>query len=151
VEFHRPGEVTRGAIASLVTSMGRMAAHTGQVITYAEMLECPHEFAPDADKFTDQSPAPVLADANGAYPQPWPGVKNDREYLFLQSKIWQLGAEGIQARGACHLRVAAEPEPGKSRVHCSRSNPSSDSDWFTGASRGLRWATWRLPNRLHEQ
>jgi hypothetical protein len=32
------------------------------------------------DKFTDQSPAPVLADAKGAYPQPEPGVKKDREY-----------------------------------------------------------------------
>lgn len=73
-------EAKRGAIASLVTSMGRMAAHTGQVVTYDEMLECPHEFAPDADKFTDQSPAPVLADAKGVYPQPEPGVKKDREY-----------------------------------------------------------------------
>jgi hypothetical protein len=57
-----------------------MAAHTGQVVTYDEMLECPHEFAPGVDKFTDQSPAPVLADAKGAYPQPEPGVKKDREY-----------------------------------------------------------------------
>ena len=30
-------EARRGAIASLVTSMGRMAAHTGQVITYDEV------------------------------------------------------------------------------------------------------------------
>jgi predicted dehydrogenase len=73
-------DAKRGAIASLVTSMGRMAAHTGQVVTYDEMLECPHEFAPDVDKFTDQSPAPVLADAKGVYPQPEPGVKKDREY-----------------------------------------------------------------------
>ncbi len=73
-------EAKRGAIASLVTSMGRMAAHTGQVITYDEMLECPHEFAPDVDTFTEQSPAPVRADAKGAYPQPEPGVKKNREY-----------------------------------------------------------------------
>ena len=38
-------EVERGAIASMVTSMGRMAAHTGQVITYDQMLNCDHEFA----------------------------------------------------------------------------------------------------------
>ena len=43
-------EVERGAEASLVTSMGRMAAHTGQVITYDEMLNCEHEFAPDVDQ-----------------------------------------------------------------------------------------------------
>jgi hypothetical protein len=57
-----------------------MAALTGQVITYEEMLECPREFAPDADKLTDQSLAPLLADAKGAYLQPEPGVKKQREY-----------------------------------------------------------------------
>ena len=45
-------EVKRGVEASLVTSMGRMAAHTGQVVTFDEMLNCEHEFAPDVDKLT---------------------------------------------------------------------------------------------------
>ena len=36
----------RGAEASLVTAMGRMAAHTGQVITRDQMLNSDHEFAP---------------------------------------------------------------------------------------------------------
>ena len=45
-------EAKRGVEASLVTSMGRMAAHTGQDITYDEMLNCEHEFAPDVDKLT---------------------------------------------------------------------------------------------------
>ena len=52
-------EAKRGAEASLVTSMGRMAAHTGQVITYDEMLNCEHEFAPDLDKLTDDVPRPA--------------------------------------------------------------------------------------------
>jgi predicted dehydrogenase len=73
-------EAKRGAIASLVTSMGRMAAHTGQVVTYDEMLNCPHEFAPDVDKFTMDSPAPLLAGADGKYPVPEPGQKKNREY-----------------------------------------------------------------------
>jgi predicted dehydrogenase len=73
-------EVKRGAIASLVTSMGRMAAHTGQVITYDDMLNCQHEFAPDVDKMTMDSPAPLQLAANGRYPVPEPGVKTDREY-----------------------------------------------------------------------
>jgi predicted dehydrogenase len=73
-------EVKRGAIASLVTSMGRMAAHTGQVITYDDMLDCTHEFAPDVDKLTMDSPAPLQLAANGKYPVPEPGVKTDREY-----------------------------------------------------------------------
>jgi len=73
-------EVERGAIASMVTSMGRMAAHTGQVITYDQMLNCPHEFAPDADKFTMDSPAPLKSNDKGEYPVPQPGILKDREY-----------------------------------------------------------------------
>ncbi len=73
-------EVERGAIASMVTSMGRMAAHTGQVITYEQMLNCPHEFAPDVDKLTMDSPAPLQADKDGRYPIPQPGILKDREY-----------------------------------------------------------------------
>ena len=49
-------EVKRGAEASLVTSMGRMAAHTGQVITFDDMLNCEHEFAPDVDKLDHGRP-----------------------------------------------------------------------------------------------
>jgi predicted dehydrogenase len=73
-------EVERGAIASLVTSMGRMAAHTGQVVTYDEMLNCEHEFAPSVDKLTEDGPAPVMPDAKGNYPRPMPGMTTKREY-----------------------------------------------------------------------
>jgi predicted dehydrogenase len=73
-------EVKRGVEASLVTSMGRMASHTGQDITYDQMLNCEHEMAPGVDKLTKDSPAPVLADANGMYPVPQPGIKKNREY-----------------------------------------------------------------------
>ncbi|UCE50074.1 MAG: Gfo/Idh/MocA family oxidoreductase, partial [Phycisphaerales bacterium] len=45
-------EVDRGVTVSLVTSLGRMAAHTGQEITYEQMLNCPHEMAPGLDKLT---------------------------------------------------------------------------------------------------
>jgi predicted dehydrogenase len=73
-------EVKRGAEASLVTSMGRMAAHTGQIITYDDMLNCPHEFAPDIDKLTMDGPPPLKPNADGKYPIPQPGIVNDREY-----------------------------------------------------------------------
>ena len=76
----RYNEVKRGAEASLVTSMGRMAAHTGQIITYEQMLNCPHEFAPDVDKLTMDSAPPLRADAGGKYPVPQPGILKDREY-----------------------------------------------------------------------
>jgi len=73
-------EVKRGVEASLVTSMGRMAAHTGQEITFDAMLNCPHEMAPGLDKLTKDSPAPLVADANGRYPVPQPGIVKEREY-----------------------------------------------------------------------
>lgn len=72
-------EAKRGVEASVVTSMGRMAAHTAQEITFDDMLNSDHEFAPGADKMTFDSPAPVLADASGKYPVPMPGLKK-REY-----------------------------------------------------------------------
>ena len=73
-------EVKRGVEASLVTSMGRMAAHTGQEITFDQMLNCEHEFAPGLDKLTNDSPAPLQPDANGRYPVPQPGINTKREY-----------------------------------------------------------------------
>ncbi len=73
-------EVERGVQVSTVSSMGRMAAHTGQEITYEEMLNCEHEMAPGLDKITEDSPAPVLPDKNGRYPVPQPGQTKKREY-----------------------------------------------------------------------
>ena len=73
-------EVKRGVEASLTSSMGRMAAHTGQEITFEEMLNCEHEFAPDVDKLTMASAAPLPAGPDGKYPQPMPGITKKREY-----------------------------------------------------------------------
>jgi predicted dehydrogenase len=72
-------EVKRGVEASLVTSLGRMAAHTGLEISYQDILNSDHEFAPGLDKLTADSPAPLLAGADGRYPVPEPGKKK-REY-----------------------------------------------------------------------
>jgi len=81
IRLNKPyNEVKRGVEASLVTSMGRMAAHTGQVITYDQMLNCAHEFAPDLDKLSLDGPAPLQAGADGRYPIPRPGQLKDREY-----------------------------------------------------------------------
>ncbi len=73
-------EVKRGVEASLVTSMGRMAAHTGRIITYEQILNCDHEFAPGVDKLTMDGPAPLMGDAQGKYPVPQPGIVTKREY-----------------------------------------------------------------------
>ena len=61
--------------------MGRMAAHTGQVVTFDEMLNCEHEFAPDVDKLAMDGPAPLQVDTSlGHYPCPQPGILRDREF-----------------------------------------------------------------------
>jgi predicted dehydrogenase len=73
-------EVQRGAEASLVACMGRMSAHTGQIVTFDQMLNSPHEFAPDVDKMTMDGPAPLRLGPDGKYPVPEPGIKKDREY-----------------------------------------------------------------------
>lgn len=73
-------EVESGAIASAVTAMGRMAAHTGRIIEYDHYLNHSPELAPDVDRMTDESPAPLASDAEGRYPVPQPGIITDREY-----------------------------------------------------------------------
>jgi predicted dehydrogenase len=72
-------EVARGAEASLITAMGRMAAHTGRIVTRDQMLNCQHEFAPTVDRLTADSEAPLAARDN-RYPVPQPGILTDREY-----------------------------------------------------------------------
>jgi hypothetical protein len=73
-------EVQRGVEASLATSMGRRAAHTGKIVTWNDMLHSEHEFAPAVEKLTMDGPAPLLADAEGRYPVPQPGIVTNREY-----------------------------------------------------------------------
>jgi predicted dehydrogenase len=75
-------ETARGVQASVVSSMGRMAAHTGQEITYDEMLNHPDAYAAEADKFTMDSPPPLRSAADGTYPIPMPGILKTHEYAL---------------------------------------------------------------------
>jgi hypothetical protein len=72
-------EVKRGVQASVTASMGRMAAHTGREITFDQMLNSDHEFAPGIDKASFDGPPPLRSDAKGMYPLPQPG-QGQREY-----------------------------------------------------------------------
>jgi len=73
-------EVKRGVQASLTSSLGRMAAHTAQILSFDDMLNCDHEFAPGLDTLTESTPAPLLPGPNGRYPVPMPGITVKREY-----------------------------------------------------------------------
>ena len=58
-------EVERGVKASVVTSMGRMAAHTGQLITYDQMLNCEHAMSPGIENLTLESDSPLMPKDDG--------------------------------------------------------------------------------------
>jgi len=73
-------EVKRGVEASLVTVMGRIAAHTGKVVTYDDALNHEHELGPDIDKLVVDGPAPIQAGPDGKYPIPLPGLNGNREF-----------------------------------------------------------------------
>lgn len=66
-------EAIRGAEASLVTAMGRFAAHTGKSITFDEMLACPDDLTKAVSTLNDDSPAIVHRNEQGQYPTPMPG------------------------------------------------------------------------------
>ncbi|MCX7427659.1 MAG: Gfo/Idh/MocA family oxidoreductase [Planctomycetia bacterium] len=73
-------ELERGVMASAVSSLGRKAAHTGVEITLDAFLKSEQEYAPGVNEFTMDSPAPLKAGPDGAYPIPMPGIVTDREY-----------------------------------------------------------------------
>ena len=75
-------EVKRGVEASLVTSMGRKAAHTGQEVSFEDMLNSPDVYAPDVENWTMESKAPVVAKEDGTYPIPMPGILKHHEYAM---------------------------------------------------------------------
>jgi predicted dehydrogenase len=68
-------ESERCAYAAMTGILGRMAAETGQMITWDDALASNLELAPGLDDFTMQSEAPVKPDADGNYPIALPGVE----------------------------------------------------------------------------
>jgi len=67
-------EVRRSAFANLASIMGRAAIHTGQIVTWDQAIASNFKFCPNVDNLTENSSAPVQADAQGRYPVPVPGA-----------------------------------------------------------------------------
>ncbi len=76
----RHNEARRGAEASLITAMGRLAAHTGREVTRDQTLNHEHDLAAGVDQLTMDSPAPLRAGPDGRYPVPQPGISTRREF-----------------------------------------------------------------------
>jgi predicted dehydrogenase len=66
-------EARRAAFSNLAAIMGRAAIHSGKLITWDEMMASNFKFCSNVADFTYDSPAPVQADAKGAYLIPDPG------------------------------------------------------------------------------
>ena len=67
-------EAQRAAYSDLASIMGRAAVHSGQIITWDEALASNFQFCPNIDTLNENSPPPVVADAQGRYAPPIPGA-----------------------------------------------------------------------------
>lgn len=67
-------DTERCAKAAMTGILGRMAAESGQLITWEQALASNLELAPGIDNFTYESEAPVKPDAQGRYPIAMPGI-----------------------------------------------------------------------------
>lgn len=66
-------ETKRCAYATLTGILGRMAAESGQEITWEQALNSNLELAPGIEKYTMDSTPPIVPDAQGQYPVAMPG------------------------------------------------------------------------------
>jgi predicted dehydrogenase len=66
-------ETERSAYAAMTGILGRMAAESGQMVTWKEAMESDLELAPGLDHYTMDSDPPVMPDGKGNYPVAMPG------------------------------------------------------------------------------
>ena len=66
-------ETERCAYAAMTGILGRMAAESGQMITWEQAMASDLELAPGLDDYTMDSDPPVKPDAEGRYPVAMPG------------------------------------------------------------------------------
>jgi len=66
-------EVKRAIYSDLTSLMGRAACHTGQIVTWDQMMKSNFQFCDYLDDLNYDSPVPVKADENGQFPVPIPG------------------------------------------------------------------------------
>jgi len=67
-------EARSAAESNLVDIMGRAAIHSGQIITYNDVMQSEFQFCPGIDEMDYDTPLPVTADNQGRYPVPVPGI-----------------------------------------------------------------------------
>jgi predicted dehydrogenase len=66
-------EAKRACYSDLATLMGRAACHTGQAVTWEQIMKSNFQFCDYLDDIGPDSPVPAKADENGQFPVPVPG------------------------------------------------------------------------------
>jgi len=66
-------ECKRAVYSDLTTLMGRAACHTGQTVTWEQIMKSTFQFCENYDALNENSPPPVKADENGQFPVPIQG------------------------------------------------------------------------------
>jgi hypothetical protein len=72
-EDRHHNEGKRAAYSDMTTLMGRAACHTGQTVTWEDMMKSNFLFCDYLDSLGPNSPVPVQADEAGQFPVPIPG------------------------------------------------------------------------------
>jgi hypothetical protein len=70
-------EARRAGEAEVAALMGRMATHTGQYLTWEQVLNSEFQFVEDIDNLTFETPAPIHAGSDGIYAPPQPGITKE--------------------------------------------------------------------------
>lgn len=74
IRTDRPhNEVKRAVYSDLASLMGRIACHTGQTVTWDQIMKSRFQFCDYLDDLHPGSPVPVKADEQGRFPVPIPG------------------------------------------------------------------------------
>jgi predicted dehydrogenase len=70
-------EAARAADASVAAIMGRLATHTGQLVTWDQASSSNFQFVKDIDQMSFDTAAPIHSDSEGRYAAPEPGITQE--------------------------------------------------------------------------
>ena len=70
-------EARRAGEAEVAALMGRMATHTGQYLTWDQVLKSDYQLVRDIDSMTFETAAPIHAGSGGIYRAPQPGITKE--------------------------------------------------------------------------
>ena len=70
-------EARRAGEAEVAALMGRVATHTGQLVTWDQIMNSNFQFVKDIDNMTFDTPGPIHNGPEGIYPAPQPGITKE--------------------------------------------------------------------------